>query len=28
MNISYDEKKMLKDEWSTYFQLFLEGHDR
>ena len=27
MGISYDEKKMLKDEWSTYFQLFLEGHD-
>ena len=27
MDISYDEKKMLKDEWSTYFQLFLEGHD-
>ena len=27
MDISYDNKKMLKDEWSTYFQLFLEGHD-
>ena len=27
MDISYDVKKMLKDEWSTYFQLFLEGHD-
>ena len=27
MGISYDEKKMLKEEWSTYFQLFLEVHD-
>ena len=27
MDISYDEKKMLKDEWSTYFQLYLDGHD-
>jgi len=27
MTISYDEKKMLKDEWSIYFQLYLEGHD-
>jgi len=27
MDISYDDKKMLKDEWSTYFQLFIEGHD-
>ena len=26
MNISYDEKKMLKEEWSLYFNLFLENH--
>ncbi|MBL6649263.1 MAG: hypothetical protein ISP56_03270 [Flavobacteriaceae bacterium] len=26
MDISYDEKKMLKDEWRLYFGLFLENH--
>ena len=27
MDISHDEKKILKSEWSTYFRMFLEGHD-
>ena len=26
MDISYDEKKIHKDEWRTYFSMFLEGH--